>query len=249
MDVFVGDGNTCLGPECERVAGARGLCAAHRRQFYIAGKEYQQLRPLGQRRKTTGRAQCERPNCEKSAVAHNLCPGHYYRELELGGFNAPKCSEEKCEKFAVMKGRCRCDFPDCEGFAGSYSGGYCSAHQSQIVRGANLQPIFEPLPLGVWGEPRKTEGGYLACKRRIAPGKWETRAHHRIIMEESLGRELTSDENVHHINGVKDDNRLENLELWNTHQPKGQRIPDKVEWAKEILRMYAPEVLASGKME
>lgn len=85
---------------------------------------------------------------------------------------------------------------------------------------------------------RTCKDGYVKWEWRAPTGKWLAIAEHRIVMEQKLGRELLPGENVHHINGVRDDNRPENLELWSTSQPYGQRVEDKIKWCREFLAQY-----------
>jgi hypothetical protein len=65
-------------------------------------------------------------------------------------------------------------------------------------------------------------------------------------MEQMLGRPLREGETVHHRNGVRHDNRPENLELWLTTRP-GQRVEDAVAWIVADYRDLVEAELAKSQ--
>ncbi len=61
-------------------------------------------------------------------------------------------------------------------------------------------------------------------------------------MSAVLGRPLRQGESVHHKNGIRHDNRPENLELWASHHRPGQRVSELIAFAHEILERYKDDM-------
>lgn len=166
---------------------------------------------------------CTVPNCGRNWFSSDLCRTHYRWRQEGRPFDRPIIGQ------GISYGNC--EVPWCERQA--KAGGYCRVCDARWKRvGGPLGPIIYP----VQGTDSNGYVRYYSGHPENKSGR--TRYAHHVVMENYLGRQLMKHENVHHKNGNRADNRLENLELWNTSQPPGQRIEDKVQWAKEIIALY-----------
>lgn len=132
----------------------------------------------------------------------------------------------------------RCSVDGCAQGGAVVHPGYCSMHYQRWFKtgdAGEAAPRRSPKGAG-----HQNKDGYVESWEPDHPNarKNGTIFQHVQVMAAKVGRPLHRDENVHHLNGIRDDNRPENLELWSTWQPAGQRVADKLRWAKEFVSRY-----------
>lgn len=138
-----------------------------------------------------------------------------------------------------------CKFPDCGRKHNSL--GYCGGHAKQIRRGEELR-VLRKRDKGAWGAWALNNHGYR-IRYRTGESGIEFELEHRYVMEKHLGRKLVEGENVHHINRIRSDNRLENLELWTVSHPPGGRVDEQIAYAKRTMLRYLKDELTANQIE
>lgn len=197
---------------------------------------------------------CTLEDCARPLYAKGLCRIHYGRKLRHGdplrtkhqwGINKVPCAAEGCTTKAHAKGLCQkhyiatlgqCSVDGCG--RGARARGLCNTHYKRKI-GRSEIPVDAPI------KPKKSNKG----DRIVTPNGYvmvhdghRFRMEHRVVMAEMLGRPLARHESPHHVNGVRTDNRPENLELWVRPQPAGQRLDQMLDWWVE----HYPEALAAA---
>jgi len=165
---------------------------------------------------------CVAPDCDKAVDAKDLCHGHYQRLLRTGEVDMSplhqgkkKCQVEICDRDAERRG-------------------YCQAHYKRVLKHGHPQaniPIREADGTGHMSHGYRLIN--IPRSLRYLSGGATKIAEHRFVMARHLGRPLRTDEHVHHLNGVKTDNRLENsgtlvavASKWNADRGSSRIRPD-----------------------
>lgn len=217
----------CSVDGCDRAVRALGFCTAHWKRQRDGLDMTTPVRYRARKGEARG---CSIGGCTKAHAARGMCTTHHSRWLRgqdlakplrrRSGDPIPQCSVDGCTR-------------------DQYCRGWCTVHYDRI---RHNRPLNDPQRRMV-GALTVGKDGYLRVYVPDHPDAHTdgTVAHHRYVTEQTLGRSLLPNEHVHHKNGIRDDNRIENLELWVKAHPPGQRVVDLVAFARQVLEQYGEE--------
>ena len=132
--------------------------------------------------------------------------------------DAKSCQVPECDRVAEIKGMCR-------------------LHRTRELRGI---PLDRPNRHTDAPERRIGRHGYVLVFDRPLGVKGRRRVlEHRKVMEEYIGRKLFPHEQIHHLDHDRQNNAIENLEIWSTNQPTGARLTDKLKWVEKTIEQYS----------
>lgn len=163
---------------------------------------------------------CSIEGCDRLRKARGWCRLHYLRWHRTGDPGEAELRKPHPKRWTDPCRVVGCGNTDIEGR------GWCAMHyQRWRITGdpGAAEPSRAAIGQAQWSKDRD---GYLIR----ADGNGGTEYQHRTVMTAVLKRPLQSFESVHHVNGIRHDNRPENLELWVRPQPAGRRARDLAKW-------------------
>jgi hypothetical protein len=177
--------------------------------------------------------------CKNCETEFTLLPSEAKRGR--GTFCSRKCSGEwrknnpDTEKYWTIRVCENCDktfvVSNSSIRKGSSTGRFCSMSCTHEFR-RNVEGFFGKNKPHSKPGSFKTPDGYLNI---YDPGRGKTVKEHRIVVEKHLGRKLNTWERIHHKNGIRDDNNIENLEIVINAHFSGVRLKDV--YPKDIERL------------